>query len=123
MTLRPVARSLVLGALLMFVPIARAGWTSNVTGTIVNVQVQAGNGWEPVVVFSLTNQPKTSCTRSNAFGYAASDVPNKELRDRWISQLLAAKAAGRQVTIGYDGSTTGTCSTYGYPLVFQVTVL
>lgn len=100
-------------------PLFAGAVSSWVQGTVVLVETSGGVNNAPYFYFSLSNQPTTGCSRNGLFEFSPVIFTNKELRDRMVSLIVAAKTTGRQLTVSYDAG-TAQCSDGGYPYVSQV---
>lgn len=74
-----------------------AAYTGNVTSAVDWVKIYNND----TVYFKLADQPATQCGKDY---FTLSSSLNDDQRNRYYSMLLAAKAAGIKLTVGYDSN-------------------
>ena len=90
-------------SLLLITTNSIASYTANHTTTINSIRIYNSE----LLYFYTASMPEdTPC--SGTF-FALSDNLTEKQFDRYYSMLLAAKATGAQVTIGYDKTDTANC--------------
>ncbi len=83
---------------------ASSEYNANMTGVVQDVLTYTDGDW---VLFRLVNQPASHPTCNPAYFVLNELIPAARL-DRLVARLLAAKATGESVNIGYDAA--GDCA-------------
>lgn len=84
-----------------------AAYNSNISGVITAVTTYTD---VDDIYFTMSTQPSTHASCNPSYFVISSDVP-LERRKQLLATLLAAKASGDSILVGYDG--VGSCA-YGY---------
>jgi hypothetical protein len=102
---------------------ARATYNGTVTGTVTFVQQMSTSLWftAETTAFGLSNQPSINCGGYQQFIITPNSVTDAQTRRNMVAILLAAKATGAQVSIGYDS--TGAFCDQGMAAVYFVTAM
>jgi len=110
-------------ALLALTLPARAPYNATVTGTATFVQQMSTSLWFTTesTAFGLSNQPNINCGGYQQFIITPSTVTDAQTRRNRIAILLAAKATGAQISVGYDS--TGAFCDQGMAAVYLVTAM
>jgi hypothetical protein len=105
--------SVALASLLAVSPMAHAVYNANMDGALEMMSVYADGDY---IYFRLVNQPSSHPTCNPAYFVILQDVPENR-RNQMLAVLLAAKASGQSLGVGYDSQ--GDCA-HGFIHVHRV---
>jgi hypothetical protein len=118
MVIKKTATLLIgLSLMILVAPLAKGNWnydTSPVNITFVKVVPCSQYNCVWFGVSKMPANPPTGCSLTDGFYISPGGIPDANVRNTFYATVLGAQTTGRQVLIGYDGSSTG-CDTNGRP--------